>query len=721
MSPKPDRPGHDEDIWEVNTRGLHVHPDDEGNMYEFRDMGGSYFSKDDIGPERLRLNWAGRGNKWIGYPPRQAAGTPKEGDRDRWQTGSRRRPGRPARPRDPPQVPLTAGDGGLFRNPHTKGLIWYHGSRASAAQLAGGFRPTEYDAESEAGGQWAAHWNALLGVHFAAHHSAADKFARPGSGIGGASGWQGGETPSVVHARLHLRNPKVYASEHEMADDAYEYEYDQRKNYISDPRYEDRATYAANWYFGNDSDPRERIGQGEWETFDDWDDIGEWGEEQPEPVYRRTQWLNLHPDKGGIAARFKRRLIDGGHDGIVYGNEEPGERIRSSKPEANQAAVVFHPDQIEITKHHLLGQEQHTMKDSGRARQEARGPRQVEAEFQPGKSAIAAEDKSGRITRSKWNDLINRLSRGEMGRFFHGTFRGYNPGDPIEPGHDPNSEASDPEHVYYTQDAFRANDYAHMWAGDEHEPHIYAVRPTGPGETDPDPGNWRDMDKRSRHPLIIQHEVHLPAPWHLPPEADHTQLGWSRETPDDWWPPEHEQGKTAAYDAPELRRAAGSIRIMRVSQLMDLHSVNDVNAKVRDRPPIGTRLHDPRLDEAICSGTVAPVHVTDKFGAVRDYGAVITGAQAAPTDSRFLGNGHYRVHRAHELGVTHLPVTDNKLLSDFPARRNAAISHGPGPAAQLDIPEGSQVTAAGGPPRPTPPRRPGPGVTRRHRPRRGAS
>ena len=338
------------------------------------------------------------------------------------------------------------------------------------------------------------------------------------------------------------------------------------------------------------------------------------------------------------------------------------------------------------------------------------------------KGRTAADDTSGRIARSEWDDLINRLSHGEMGRFFHGTFREHNPGDRIEPGHDQNSEDSDPDHVYYTQDAFRANDYAHMWAGDEHEPHVYAVRPTGPEETDPDSGNWRGTDKRSRHPLIIQHEVHLPAPWHLPPEADHSQLGgWSRETPDDWWPPEREKGKTAAYDRPQRRRTAGSIQMMSVSQLMDLHSVNDVNAKVRDRPPIGTRLHDPRLDEAIRNGTVAPVHVTDKFGAGREYGAVMTGAEAGPTDTRFLGNGHYRVHRAYELGVTHLPVTDNKLLSDFPVRCEVAVSYDRDRAAHLDVPDGSPVAAAEGPPRPTPPRRPGPGVTHRHRPPRGAS
>jgi hypothetical protein len=43
---------------------------------------------------------------------------------------------------------------GLLRNPNTKGLVWYHGTLASAAQLAEGFRPTQYDAEAEAWGRW---------------------------------------------------------------------------------------------------------------------------------------------------------------------------------------------------------------------------------------------------------------------------------------------------------------------------------------------------------------------------------------------------------------------------------------------------------------------------------------------------------------------------------------------------------------------------------------
>jgi 8-oxo-dGTP pyrophosphatase MutT (NUDIX family)/GNAT superfamily N-acetyltransferase len=55
MSPKPD-PSEYSDVWKVNTKGLHLHPDDPSQMHEFRDVGGSYFSKEDIPPERLTFH-----------------------------------------------------------------------------------------------------------------------------------------------------------------------------------------------------------------------------------------------------------------------------------------------------------------------------------------------------------------------------------------------------------------------------------------------------------------------------------------------------------------------------------------------------------------------------------------------------------------------------------------------------------------------------------------
>jgi GNAT superfamily N-acetyltransferase len=255
--------------------------------------------------------------------------------------------------------------GEILRNPHTQGREWYHGTKASSEQLAGGFRIADSDPDPD----WPAHWSTGVGVHFAAHHSMASKFADPNIGVGGKGGaadpWHS-TTPSVVHARLHITNPKVYPNEDRMADDVFEHEYDHRKNYISryldggDKEGDKEAPYAASDYFSYDHHPSERPSRGEDEHFDDWEDHSEWGEEQPEPVYRREQWLNLHPDQAGIAKRYRERLQSEGHDGIVYGNSAPDERVRSSKPESNMAAIAFHPHQIEITKHHVHGDEHKT-------------------------------------------------------------------------------------------------------------------------------------------------------------------------------------------------------------------------------------------------------------------------------------------------------------------------------------------------------------------------
>jgi 2'-5' RNA ligase len=70
MSRKPGSSDTDEDIWKVNTQGLRLHPDEPGQMHEFRDVGGSYFSHEDISPDRLTLHHRGPGNKWTGYAPK---------------------------------------------------------------------------------------------------------------------------------------------------------------------------------------------------------------------------------------------------------------------------------------------------------------------------------------------------------------------------------------------------------------------------------------------------------------------------------------------------------------------------------------------------------------------------------------------------------------------------------------------------------------------------
>ena len=86
------------------------------------------------------------------------------------------------------------------------------------------------------------HWNGFIGPHFAAAHDVAEKFARAGSSAERHDEsdyehfddpWRDRVPMSVIHAKLQLRNPKVYASEHDMDHEAYEHEYGERKNYIA--------------------------------------------------------------------------------------------------------------------------------------------------------------------------------------------------------------------------------------------------------------------------------------------------------------------------------------------------------------------------------------------------------------------------------------------------------------------------------------------------------
>jgi len=96
MSPHSNDDAH-QDVWHVDIRGLRLHPDDPGNMEEFKDVGGSYFSKEDIPPERLHLHRPGTGNKWIGYPPKTAAAGPQffHGTDSKLSEGDLIVPGRP--------------------------------------------------------------------------------------------------------------------------------------------------------------------------------------------------------------------------------------------------------------------------------------------------------------------------------------------------------------------------------------------------------------------------------------------------------------------------------------------------------------------------------------------------------------------------------------------------------------------------------------------------
>jgi len=263
-----------------------------------------------------------------------------------------------------------------LRNPHTGGDEWFHGTQSDPGDFVHGFSHDDtHDHEDEELREHLSHWNTKLGSHFAADHGVAEHFARQGAstdddeddwgGDDGRSRYQEKDPQSVIHARLHLRNPKVYDSEFDMDHEAYEHEYGQRKNYIS-KHFED--SYEDEDPSHEDYDP-DTPGEGE-----EWPLAARYRHDDKQPIPReqmqrrtlfsnpdmpempeRTRWLASHPDKAGIARRFKERLQAQGHDGILYGNEFETSHATGDGGHHDLSAIIFHPHQAEITQHHQTG------------------------------------------------------------------------------------------------------------------------------------------------------------------------------------------------------------------------------------------------------------------------------------------------------------------------------------------------------------------------------
>lgn len=254
-----------------------------------------------------------------------------------------------------------------LQNPHTGGSEWFHGTQASHEELGKGFyhpadvHPGAYEMpESEEGG----HWNALLGTHFTADHDIAEEFAR-GEHSSGASerhGWDDEEPPEgVVHARLGLKNPKHYDSEHDMDHEAYEHEHAAGNH--PDSHISGLGKHYSDDDEGDEDDERYEVEEMWPHAHRIAQDYGH--DKIPASTYghfhtpfaghpMRTVWLNTHPDKWDIADRFKKRLQAQGHDGVTYGNEY--EKSRYGKL-GNRSAIAFDPGQIQITQHHLAGED----------------------------------------------------------------------------------------------------------------------------------------------------------------------------------------------------------------------------------------------------------------------------------------------------------------------------------------------------------------------------
>jgi hypothetical protein len=243
---------------------------------------------------------------------------------------------------------------GHLGNPLTGGHEWFHGTRAPRAELEKGFEDTGAQSaeayqtpEEEPGG----HWNAFLGTHFAASHQLARSFGE-GEHESGANDWGEHSEPAVVHARLHLRNPRVYKSEYDLDDDVYEHEHaagNRIGHHLTGDDDTDSEIYPTAHHlhqtYGDREIPR-RASTGA---------PGFMGIRSGHPD--RTQWLNAHPERWSMAGRHKARLEAAGHDGIVYGNEY--EHSGEGHEHADVSAIAFRPHQIEMTRHHDADSDEH--------------------------------------------------------------------------------------------------------------------------------------------------------------------------------------------------------------------------------------------------------------------------------------------------------------------------------------------------------------------------
>lgn len=219
---------------------------------------------------------------------------------------------------------------------------WFHGSPWHFSEFVdpADVHPLSYGDDPDDD----SHWNSLLGTHFTPNHETAEKFS---NGTHSQAAMREDEEPSghVIHARLHITNPKHYASEYDMDQEAYERERaagNHIDKYLSGEPEDDQEDYPhAHKYAGDSERHYSRDDQ----------DHGAYADRR-EPTPAATGWLNSHPDKFEIANRFKKRLIAQGHDGVVYGNEFENAGF-GSHGARNQSAIAFHPHQIEITQHHF--------------------------------------------------------------------------------------------------------------------------------------------------------------------------------------------------------------------------------------------------------------------------------------------------------------------------------------------------------------------------------
>lgn len=332
------------------------------------------------------------------------------------------------------------------------------------------------------------HWNIRLGTHFASDHGVAEQFAGPHG--------------RVIHARLHMNNPKIYGSEHEMDQEVHEDEH-ARGNHITphlgdhEDLYDDGldpGDYEAERHRGDDQ--RGPYSKDEWQ--------------HGKPL--ASSWVNSHPDREAMADRFKQKLMDQGHDGILYRNEV--ERDKGSP----MAAIAFHPHQIEVSHIHRPGAEHDSQAmEEFRQRYPGHGQQHLFEALRRVADAPKVWKWQGQeyAPEGGYRDKEYEVS----GPLYHGGGKRLKEGDTIRPGRKSNypnwgDEPGKSTHVYFTTRSDTAGSYAQQTGG-----HVYEVEPTGDFKMD-----HGANDYKTQHPLRVVRRLERHE-WDGSKEASHQQDG----------------------------------------------------------------------------------------------------------------------------------------------------------------------------------------------------
>lgn len=429
---------------------------------------------------------------------------------------------------------------------------WYHGSPHDFPDFDDPMRFHDQDEEEETGRF--RHWNVLLGNHFTSDHRVAADFSQ---GLHTSSGNESEEEPvgHVAHVRLHLKNPKVYASEHDMDQEVYEYEHGENRNFhdnYAQPHHDEDDDEDDEDDFWDEPDyaaRNRRQFQGDSKTTYSKRDPDESVAYGFHP--KATGWLNTHPDKEGIARRYKERMQRAGYDGVVYGNEY--EDSQYGKQAAS--AIAFDHKDIEVTQHHYghqeclkgeqarnsappRGQEMvpgtedlpRTIKDRDRPDTSQPWPKTFTPHyFEHGRgwdeNAIGWGHEQPMLTnpRGRTMDLPRRTAKWTMkytrygkngyedveqeisGPLYHGGGKRWREGTDLKPGRKTNpwgDDAGKSTHVYFTDRLDVAADYARQSGG-----HVFEVDPQGEIKPDHHEGEYK-----TKHPVRVVRRLD-PAEW----------------------------------------------------------------------------------------------------------------------------------------------------------------------------------------------------------------